>query len=419
MTDSLKAAGPVPGPARRARRDRGARIALLGLLGLGCAACSGEPGNPHHPGLAKLCAPAGTAFAQPDGGAAILHPLDEPPVRVDGDWEVSTLEAAGIDPEPIGDMLRAVEDRTYTGIDGILIARHRQLVFEAYFDGFDRDAVHNIRSAFKSFLSTLVGIAIDRRLIAGLAQPISTFFPDRWADIATPDPRKERITLGHLLTMTPGFDRQRGLDDADDWYRFALDQPMAHEPGAAFGYNDANSMLIGGAVAWASGQPFADFAKATLFDPLGITRYCWTFTPAGQPMTDGSFYMRPRDFAKLGQLYLDGGMWRGRRVVSAAWVRAATRHQIALPPPTTRKLHVHYGYHWWVRNVRPHDDHSFAMYTASGGSQKLVVFPDLEMVVVFTGSRYVDRAAYQQPWEMLDRYILPALRDGAPNGLGH
>lgn len=386
-----------------------AQSVILSMIGLTMVACSDKPGNPDHPGLAKLCEPPGTVFMRPGGGTNVLHSVYESPEWIEGDWEVSTLEDESFDPGQIGEMLRAVEGGTFTGIDSILIARNGKLVFEAYFDGFDRDTVHNIRSAFKSFTSTLAGIAIDKELISGVERPVSTYFPDHWADITTDDERRERITLEHLLTMTVGFDRRLGLDDSEDWYRFALDQPMSHEPGTRFDYSDGNSMLIGGAVAQASGEALPDFAKKNLFNPLGITNYCWTLTPAGQPMTDGSFYMRPRDFAKLGQLYLNLGAWQGQRVVSEAWVRDSTRERIALPPPTKRKLHMNYGYQWWVRHLDPGDSLRVAMYAASGGSQKMAVLPNLDMVVVFTGSRYYGWDAHQQPWQLLDRYILPAL----------
>ena len=116
--------------------------------------------------------------------------------------------------------------------------------------------------------------------------------------------------------MTAGFQTASGLDDSQDWYRFSLDQAMAAEPGTVYAYSDANPILIGGVIAEAAGEPLTAFARKHLFRPLGVTDYCWTLTPAGQPMTDGSFYMRPRDMLKFGQLYLDDGAWRGQRIIS-------------------------------------------------------------------------------------------------------
>ena len=387
------------------------RSFIIVSVAIGVGACSNEPPDPHHPGLAKLCEPSGSSFVQPVGGDPVLHGTDEAPQSVAGDWNVSTLEMEALDPTKMDEMLLAVQDGTFTGIDGILIARNGKLVLEAYFDGFDREARHNIRSAFKSFTSTFAGIAIDRELLAGIDQPISELFSDRWGRLANSDERKNHITLEHLLTMTPGFELRPGLDDAEDWYQFALEQPLAYEPGTRFRYDDGNSMLIGGAVALAAGESLPEFAKKMLFDPLGISDYCWTLTPAGQPMTDGSFYMRPRDFAKLGQLYLNLGEWNGKQIVSKSWVRKSTSIHVPLPPPNKRKLHQDYGYHWWVRRLNAEDDKRFEMYSASGGSQKMAVFPNLRLVAVFTGSRYYGRSAHQQPWLLLERYILPALLD--------
>ena len=385
------------------------RSAALGTSTIALTACTISMMNSGGSQTTKHCEPTGTVFVEPVPGPEILHSVYTAPAPgVDG-WPVANLNDAGFDPEQINDMLAAIKNGHYSGINSVLVVRNGTLVFEAYFNGFDRKTPHNIRSAFKSFTSTLAGISLDKGLIGSVHQPISGFFPDRWAATARGDRQKEEITLAHLLTMQAGFNRHRGLDDADDWYRFALDQPMGAAPGTRFDYSDGNSMLIGGAIASAAGIPLTEFAKANLFAPMGIRHFCWTLTPTGQPMTDGSFYMRPRDFAKLGQLYLDEGRWQGRQIVSADWVKKAIRERVLFSPPTKRKLHMNYGYHWWIRHLAPTDDNRLEMFAASGGSQKLVVYPNLKLVVAFTGGRYFGWEAHQQPWKILDRYILPAL----------
>lgn len=384
--------------------------------------------------IGQFCEPPGTKREGPKGEAAVLHPLEVAPERLDDGWPVSTLAAEGLDTKPIGEMLRAIQDGEYTKVDSILIARNGRLILEAYFNGFGRSTKHNIKSAFKSVTSALLGIAIDKNLIADVNQPVSLFFPNYWPDIEDDRHTKRRITLGHLLTMTAGFSKEPGLDDAEDWYAFSLNQPMAGEPGTTYAYADANPMLIGGAIEHAAGQALPAFAKQHLFEPLGITNYCWTLTPKGRVMTDGSFYMRPRDMLTFGQVYLDSGVWRGRRVISESWVRESTSYYMEFARLAAERWQTRsqkddaasnrlypgwsmlnrrgYGYYWWNVGAPPGGNTRFDAYYANGdGGQKIVNFPNLDMVVVFTGSHYGKPIGAEQPWQLLHRYILPAVLD--------
>lgn len=387
-----------------------------------------------NPGVDQLCEPPGSRLEKPDAGRAIFDPVEEPPDRLEDGWPVSTLRVEGLDPEPIGKMIRAVEAGDYTKLDGILIARNGKLVLEAYFNGFDRDARHNIKSAFKSITSALVGIAVEKRLIADVNQPIANFFPDHWPHIRDDTDSKQRITLAHLLTMTSGFAKTPGLDGSADWVKFSLDQPMAGEPGTQYAYSDANPILVGGAIAQAAGEPVTEFAKKHLFNPLGITDYCWSLTPTGQAMTDGSFFMRPRDMLKFGQLYLDHGVWRGRRIISERWVTESTlkyvefgrialerwgtsppaaQADIVQPYPSWSMLSRRgYGYYWWNVGAQPGNDSRYDVYYANGdGGQKIFNLPNLDLVVVVTGSHYGKPAGSEQSWEILHRFVLPAVLD--------
>ena len=401
---------------------------MVVLAGLGLGACLSVHTKP------QLCEPPGAKLEHPQAGPAVLHPLDAPPERLDDGWPVSTIRAEGLNPDTMSNMVRAVDAGEFTKVDSILIARNGKLVLEAYFNGFGRETKHNIKSSFKSITSALLGIAIDKGLITDVNQPVSGFFPDYWPDIEDDRDTKSRITLGHLLTMTAGFDQQPGLDGAEDWYAFSLNQPMAAEPGARYAYSDANPTLIGGAIEHAAGRALPVFAKQHLFDPLGITDYCWTLTPKGRVMTDGSFYMRPRDMLTIGQVYLNGGVWRGRRVISEAWVSESTSYYMEFarlaaerwetrslksdaaskrPYPSWSMLNRRgYGYYWWNVGAPPGGDTRFDAYYANGdGGQKIVNFPNLNMVVVFTGSHYGEAVGAEQPWRLLHGYILPAVLD--------
>ncbi len=223
-----------------------------------------------------------------------------------------------------------------------------------------------------------------------------------------------------MLTMTPGFNveeafgvgpwRETDLWRADDWVRFSLDIPMAEQPGQLFRYSSPTTFLLGAIVAEAASMPLPRFAKENLFDPLGISNYCWTLSPKGRAIGMGSFYMLPRDMLKIGQMFLDGGSWNGRQIVSREWVQQATKHIVDAVPPSKqldRPSASGYGFQWWTHTPRSFEDPRTRHYVAAGnGGQRIYVFPELDMVVVFTGSNYDKPIGHRQPLQILNRSIL-------------
>jgi len=397
-------------------------LGAFAALALSLNACAGQ----RYKTLA--CEPPGSELGSPTAAPFVGHSLDAAPDRIGDGWEVSTLRAEGFHTGPINEMLRAVKAGDYTKLDSILIARNGKLVLEAYFNGFDRETKHDTRSAFKSFTSALVGIAIDRGVIAGVDEPISQYFPDYWPGIETDPDKKARITLAHLLTMTGGFDaeenwgigpyREDDMVASPDWVEYSLNLWMAHEPGTQFSYNSSTSFLLGAVVAQASGQAVPAFARENLFQPLGITDYCWSLTRNGRAVTQGNFYIRPRDMLKFGQLYLNRGTWEGRQIVSEEWVTESTRYHVDSRLPFGRrngKDRRGYGYQWWNGTAT---NSRFDWYMASGnGGQKIFVFPKMDMVVVFNGSHYGKSIGHEQPSDLINRFIAPAAL-GAANPSG-
>ena len=394
----------------------GAWAAALGACLLAFLAVAPAASRAGEPAARRVCTPAATK-----AGPTANHDLVAAPAALDDGWPVSTLAAEGLDRDRIARLLEAVEAWRFKKVDSVLIARRGKLVLEAYFNGYGRDTKHDTRSAFKSFASTLVGIAIDRGLIAGVDQPVPALFAGH-PSIARWPARQRAMTLAHLLTMTAGFDAEesfglgpwREIDmwRSQDWITFALDMPMAVAPGRVFSYNTPTAMLLGGVVAGAAGEPVPAFAARELFAPLGITDYCWTLSPRGQAMTGGSFFMRPRDMAKLGQVFLDGGTWQGRRIVSRRWVEAATAPQVDAAGPRDWGLAPMvkgYGYQWWTRRWRPGDPRFDGFYASGNGGQKIMVFPQLELVVIFTGSNYSNPLGHKQTRDMLRHYIFLAV----------
>ena len=372
--------------------------------------------------LALLAVAAFPAFA-----AGNEAPCGTAPAASD-DWPVAAPAEVGLDPAllcSIGEKLAAPD---HPNLHGVVVVRHGKLVYEAYASGADRqwgadlgvvayDATlqHDVRSVTKSVVSLLLGIAIDRGLIAGVDAPMLPYFPE-YAELATP--ALERITLRHLLTMTAGFawnedlgwvpaNTERQMYEAADPYRYVLERPLVHEPDERWVYNGGASLLLGAVLKKAVGMSLDSFARENLFEPLGIDDYTWMTLNNGDPIASGGLRLRPRDMAKLGQLVLDGGTWNGRRVVSQEWIAASTT-------PRFDAEGLRYGYHWWMgRSLL--GSGTFEWVAAFGlGGQRIFIVPRADLVVVVTAGLYRDESQGYYARAILEGSVLPAIRDPAP-----
>jgi CubicO group peptidase (beta-lactamase class C family) len=273
-------------------------------------------------------------------------------------------------------------------------------------------------SATKSVTSILIGIAIDQGLIRGADEKLSTYFPE-YADVFAADPAKAKLTLKDLFTMTAGLawdewtlpytdprNDHVAMVRSDDPIRYVLERPVVADPGDAFTYNSGLSIALGHILFKASGLRAHKFAERHLFEPLGITDFYWLKYPDEIVQTGGGLYLRPRDMAKLGQLFLDGGRWNGKQVVSEAWVKASTAAHVDAAKINPAAEAGGYGYQWWLGSLRA-GDHDVPSYSARGrGGQFIVVLPDQQMVVVFTSPP--DNPLMFQPLEIIRRDVLPA-----------
>lgn len=338
-------------------------------------------------------------LGQSDGGE---YAYSAPETRDDG-WKCAAMSSLGLRPGPILDLVRDIGRGRHDDIHSFLIVKDGHLVLEEYFaedgskrgpfiTGLFRDRVHHLASTTKAVTSLLMGIAIDRGLIAGVEDPIEAYLP---AYASLFNDAKKRIRVSHMLTMTAGFEwLQFGVSDekndgmrmwhSSDVIRMVLEKPLATEPGTAFNYTNGVPTVTGAIIKRATEMDAARFAEQSLFGPLGISRYLWTAYPDGSLETDGGLALRPRDLAKIGQLCLDGGRWKGEQIVSEAWVRESTRERLRFG----KGLRWGYGYHWMQAESRI-DEHPVRWYFVPGdGNQILAVFPEQKMVVVFTAGNY-------------------------------
>lgn len=356
--------------------------------------------------------------------SSIVAPMTSRAGTTQDDWPRTSLESAGLDGAILGrmeDLIRAGEVKKITSV---LVARSGELAYEGYFDGSDGGALRNTRSATKTVAAMLVGIAIDRGYLPGVDARVFPFFSEK-QPVQNPDPRKEKMTVEDLLTMSSilecddGNAFSRGNEErmylTEDWIQFALDLPVRGFPswtstpedspyGRSFSYCTAGVALLAGVLAKATGSPVDAFAETHLFRPLGIRQVSWQFMPLGLAFTGGGLALASRDLLKLGQLHLDGGVWRGARVLSEAWVRDSTRPHVQVDQETG------YGFLWWLRAFR-YGNHEARGYLMQGnGGNKLAVFPDLGLVTAITSTNYGTPGMHQQTDRLLTEHILPAVR---------
>jgi CubicO group peptidase (beta-lactamase class C family) len=327
-------------------------------------------------------------------------------------WVTSTPAAEGIDPAGLEGILRSIRDGGYPRVDSMIVARHGRLVAEGYFNGYAPDTLHDLRSTGKSFTSALTGIAADRGLLI-VDDPISLYLRD-FESSKNLDGRKRAITLRHLLDMSSGLDcddsnpaspgNEEKMYPARNWVKFVLDLPMAADPGARSSYCTGGVIVLGSLLSSRAGVGLDDFAATWLFGPLDIRSAHWRRSPDGQATGGGGLKLRPRDVAKLGELYRADGLWNGRRVLSAAWVAESRRS-------TARIGADGYGYLWWKRGFARDGVVADSYFTSGNGGNFVFVFPSLDLVVAFTGSNY-DSRAMDQPFQILTERLLPIVLQG-------
>lgn len=374
--------------------------------------------------LLCLCLLTSSVFA-----AEPEPPELHPPDLADG-LAVSPAAAARLDARLLTALGESIRKGDFQKVTSVLVSVEGKLVYEGYFNGAGRETQHDVRSASKTVTSLLVGLAIDRGAIPGVEAKVFEFFPERQA-IKNPDPRKLQITLEDLLTMSSLLEcddnnefssgNEERMYLIEDWLGFFLDlpirgfapwvtRPQDSPYGRSFSYCTAGVFALGAVVERATGRPLPDFARETLFAPLGIEKVGWQFSPLGLAQTGGGTRFRSRDLAKLGLLSLDGGRWQGRQVIPEAWVAASTAAHVQAGETDT------YGYLWWRRDFVSGGRTYPAFYMAGNGGNKVVVVPSAKLVAVLTSTLYNTRGMHQQTDKLLTDYILAALASRSEGG---
>ncbi len=341
-------------------------------------------------------------------------------------WPVTTPEAVGLDRAVLDSIDAEIRAGEYGYVDRLLVIRagklaydrryrhdYRQIYgdsaraapaltghhptgpynyFSAWWHPYYRAGdLHTLQSVTKTVTSMVIGAAATRGDFPSLDTPVLAFFDT--AAVANLDDRKRRMTIRHLLTMTAGLDwdelsvpytdpanTANQLEASHDWIRFTIDRPMSEEPGTRFNYSSGASQLLAHVFYQATGVDIEEYAARHLFAPLGILDWHWKRTPSGVADTEGGLYLASEDLAKLWYLFLRGGAWEGRQVVSRDWVERSVAPAVAVQAPGLPEG-THYGFKWWL--VPNPTGASRFLWAGSGfGGQFPLAIPEQDLVVV-------------------------------------
>ncbi len=350
--------------------------------------------------LTACSAPAAPApqSPEPPPSSSAPEPLPEPPQEpepepeVDNSWTFDAPENHGMDPEVLADLHAALPN---SAISSMVIVKDGAIVDEYYADGYDENSTFAIHSCSKSFTSALVGIAIHQGYLNGVEDLLSDYLPQ----VAELPGTKKDLTIRHLLTQTSGLEwyewgsgyhNWEEFRSAPNWVEYILGRNQAAQPGQLFNYSTGNTHLLAAALEAATGKPLLEYGKETLFDALGMETISWGTDPQGVADGGNGVVISARDAARFGQLYLQGGVWKGRQLVPAEWVAQSTSVQNPGPGGSTGQ----YGYQWWIRPYAvnafgtyraPHGAKQYDAYHAFGAwGQYIFVVPELELVTVIT-----------------------------------
>ncbi len=291
-------------------------------------------------------------------------------------WRATPSEQQGIDSVLLAEGVRSIQEK-HLAIDSLMIIRNGYVVLDAYYSPYDGSFPHDVASVTKSVMTTLIGIAVDRGEIQ-LDQKVVSFFPDR--SIANLDERKKSLTVEDLVSMRNGmksncFDGDEATLDAmrltPDWVQAALDRKMMDEPSTNFCYDSPGMHLLSAILQETTGMTALEYAQQYLFGPLGIRDVVWLADPQGYTQGWGDLHLKPGDAAKLGYLWLHGGAWDGRQIVSTSWVSDLVQAH-------SRMVGNEYGYGYglWVT--------PFDFYAMGREGQYIRVIPSRNTIVVIT-----------------------------------
>lgn len=325
----------------------------------------------------------------------------------DFEWPVSSPEIVGLDSKMIDSAFIEADQLDF--VDALLIIKDGYLIAEKYYNGYGVDKEHQIWSCTKSFMSALIGIAVNSGFIESVNNRVMDYFPEY--AYSGMDSRFYDVTIEHLLTMRMGIDKEENnlipVVQTNDWIRETFKLPLLFDPGQKFSYNSLETHLLSAIITKVTGKNAEQFARENLMGPLGIQSFYWGADPLGNNTGGYDIYMRPRDMAKLGYMYQNEGKINDEQVVSKEWVNKSLERTWDINGTAWGALKdYNYGYLWWLGKMNGYD-----LFMAMGmGGQYIMNFPELEMIVVATANKDITWENDQELpiIEIISEYILKA-----------
>ncbi len=316
--------------------------------------------------------------------------------------------------------LKNIINNDYSNIAGIIVQKNGIRLYENYFNGYTAENALHVYSVTKSIFSVLIGIAIDKGHIKSVDQKVLDFFPDY--TVKTGEKTIQCVTIKNLLTMTAPykytFEPYEEYFASENWVKASLDFLGGEKPAGEFMYTPIiGTHILSGILVKATGQPVLDFAAENLFLPLGINvphnvvlrnkeehmafaqgknTSGWVVDPQGINTASWGLNLTPVDMAKIGQLYLNGGIWAGKQILSAGWVDESTKEH-------SRWDKLSYGYLWWIINDNEH------AYAAMGDGGNVIYVNTKKQMVISIASLFMPDA--KDRIELILEHIEPLFED--------
>jgi len=325
-------------------------------------------------------------------------------------WRECSPEEVGMNPDKLKsvyDYCAAENRNTYSFIiikDGYIVAEH-------YFGDYNETTLIQSYSLAKSFTAALTGIAIQQNYLNSVDDKIADYLPELQSENVQPE--KKQVSIKHCLTMTSGFEWYEdaisltnndllNLRSSDNYIDYILRKPIVENPGEVWNYSSGLPLLLGRVIENTTGMLLLDYANQTLFNNLGINTVKWDSGPQGYTIGAWGLNLSSRDYAKLGYLYWENGVWEGKQILPEYWV-ADTRK------PALENAQ-HYGYLFWrayryadaVGTKVPEDT-----YMATGLFQKyIIIIPSYNLVIVRLGEDWIEGTNGWDTAEFISRIIL-------------
>ncbi|MFE3867096.1 serine hydrolase domain-containing protein [Flavobacterium sp. LS2P90] len=341
--------------------------------------------------------------------------IDEKLVKVQSikpikDWQISTEK---IDVAKIEELNRKITKKTYKNITSIVAIKDGKILIEEYFNGANRNTLHDTRSVGKSFASTLLGIAIKDKFIKSETQTLNEFY--NLKSFQNYSASKDSITLKSLLTMSSTFEgsdmnsespgNEENMYPTKNWVDFTLNLPVdkTKQANKQWDYFTAGCIVLGDIIHKSVPNGLENYADKNLFRPLNITKYKWQFTPQKVANTAGSLQLSSLDYSKFGQLYKNKGTWNGKQILSQEWIAKSLSHQMTISEGEF------YGYLFWNKTYKINGLDYEVYYSSGNGGNRIYIFKDQPIVIVITSTAYNTPYGEKQIEKIMQEYLIPAI----------